>query len=343
MSVTRRHVLALAGSGFLSKLFAASLPTLETRNSFDVDRLLAATRSLPGSPSIRKYVANATVTLLSIPIVSRSAAGSGYAVIDEAGNPQGRALSIQFGAGSWPERARGLNRLGFIQEALIEERPGEASECAWLAFMTISKENNPGQAKKALEASGTMVPYSASQGYGREGNFISRVDRLEFPREFTWRDIHRLVERARRAMNPLAAGGIRNERSSAGRPSTFLYQVHRAMAGARPRTRSALVFNGKQFHLETQKQIDVAASEYFRAKSLIASSAQVVRMNATLTQLRTGEKTPFKLWHEKGAREMPPLRFEYQARPFLRLTFEADEHVDTPAIFLAFRPSRNEA
>src|ERR1700733_2837993 len=179
MSVTRRHILMLTGSGLLAKVFGASLPGEAARNSFDVDRLLDLSSVEPSRTAVTRYVANATITLFSISLVSKSSVGSGYAVVEEVGN----TLAIQFGAGSWPESARGLNRLGFIQEAVTEERPGCPSECAWLAFMTTSQEKSLDQAKRAVETGppGGTVPYSASQGCGRDHSFASRVDGLEFP------------------------------------------------------------------------------------------------------------------------------------------------------------------
>src|SRR5580692_9945013 len=105
MSVNRRQILLLTGSGFFARLFAASLPGESGRNSFDVDRLLDSNNIKPSRTAVRRYVANATITLVSIPLVSKSSVGSGYAVVEEVGN----TLAIQFGAGSWPESARGLN------------------------------------------------------------------------------------------------------------------------------------------------------------------------------------------------------------------------------------------
>ena len=215
MTISRRHILAAAGSGLLARLLGAAVPGvsggLNQQVGFALDRLLHLNSPPAAEPDsqleVRTYVANATITLFSIPLVSKNSVGSGYAVVEQAG----RTLAIQFGAGSYPESARGLNRLGFIQEAVIEEgvveeRQGTPAECAWLAFMTTSKEDNLNQAKNALEASGGMVPYSASQGYGRRGNFTSRLDRLEFPSRYTWRDINPLVEKAREAMAARAGG-----------------------------------------------------------------------------------------------------------------------------------------
>jgi len=46
-------------------------------------------------------------------------------------------------------------------------------------------------------------------------------------------------------------------------------------------------------------------------------------------------RTPFKIWFEAGSEELPPLRFEYQAKPFLRLVFEADATTSVPPVTLA--------
>jgi hypothetical protein len=347
MSITRRHILAVAGGGVLSRLFGATVPGvtngLNQKAEFALDRLLNVTDSLAdderrsSAPQVRKYVASAHITLFSIPLVSKSSVGSGYAVVEQAGH----TLAIQFGAGSYPENARGLNRLGFIQEGVIEERPGMPAECAWLAFMTTSKENNLDQAKKALEASGSTVPYSASQGYGRTGSFTSRLDRLEFPSRYTWRDINPLVEKARAAMG--AGDGAEADGASEEQAGTFLYMVRQATLDARPRTTSALVFNNKQFRMDARKEFDASSTAYFASRNVISAAGKVTRLEAVLTNKVSGEKTPFRLWFEAGAGPALPLRFEYQAKSFLRLTFEADVKAVTPPIQYAFREPKEAA
>jgi hypothetical protein len=273
--------------------------------------------------------------LFSIPLVSRASVGSGYAVVEQAA----RTLSIQFGAGSYPESARGLNRLGFIQEAVVEEQPGKPAESAWLAFMTTSKETSLDQAKRALEDSGAIAPYSASQGYGRSGRFHSRVDRLEFPSKYTWRDIAQLVEQARDGMTGMA-GDSSQSASGAG---TFLYLVRQAILDRRARTTADLVFNAKEFRLETQKELDPTATAHFIDKKLVPPAGSVTRINAMLTETKTGIRTPFRVWFETGADQSLPLRFEYQARSFLRLTFEADANAVAPPIRFAFQSSKENA
>jgi hypothetical protein len=126
------RLLAGAGMTSFSKLLAEAF-------LFEVDRL--ADRNAPRRTGAqarvweRRYRANATITLLSIPLVSRADVGSGYTLIEQTSGPAGNTVAIQFGAGSYPGRAHGLNRLGYIQEVLVEKSTGSLAECAYFAFM----------------------------------------------------------------------------------------------------------------------------------------------------------------------------------------------------------------
>ena len=325
MPISRRRVLALAGTSVFSKLFAGSLRPAK----FNVDRLLDAASGIPAEVFSRKYAASATITLFSIPLVSKSGVGTGYTVIEEAAGRSGRTVAIQFGAGSYPERARGLNRLGFIQEVAVEDRDA-AVDCAYLAFMTTSQEKNLDQAKKALVKAADAVAYTAAQGFGKGDKCSSRVDRLQFPSRYTWRDIHELIGKAREAM--AAPGGEPRELKADGeRLSTFLYAVRRALLDSRQKTTGQIFFNSKRFQLQTWKGKDPSAGAHFAEKNL-AAAGSVMRLNALLTEQRTGENTPFRLWYQEGSEKMPPLKFEYQARSFLRLSFEADGAAAVPPI-----------
>lgn len=300
----------------------------------------------------RRYVANATITLFSIPLGTKNGVGSCYTVIEEASGSAGKTVSIQFGAGSWPENARGLNRLGFIQEAAFEPQPGAGSgpqECAYLAFMTTSQEKSLDQAKKALVTSsdsetGSMVPYSAAQGCGKRGRFASRVDRLQFPSRYTWRDVQLLLGKARSEMpaNGLTRDDLAGS-EGAETPATFLYAVRKALLDPRPKTTAGLFFNSKQFQLDTEKVADATAGAHFAGRNLVTRAESVMRLNALLTERRTGEKTPFHLCYEAGEEHMPPLRFEYQARSFLRLTFEVDAAASVPPVRFALAAAKEDA
>ena len=56
-------------------------------------------------------------------------------------------IALQFAGGSWPQKAHGVNRLGFIQETVTEKSNGEPVDARYFGFMTSSAEKNFDQAK----------------------------------------------------------------------------------------------------------------------------------------------------------------------------------------------------
>lgn len=291
---------------------------------------------------MKRYRINATVTLFSIPVVSRADVGSGFASMEEAasgpGNPDGhRTLAIQFGAGSFPSAARGLNRLGFIQEVIVELPEGDLDQCAYFAYMTKSGEDNLDQAKAALANSGPITPYLAAEGAGRRGCFMTRLLRVDLPSRLTWSDYPTLTGKIRDAFTD-AQSVTRRERKlapSEGAPATFLYAVRAAMGSRETHTSRMIVYNGKAFQLSTRRKPDATAAARFAERNLVRPGRNVVRLDATLHDEITGVNTPFKVWYEADSPTTPPLCFEYQARSFLRLTFEADPSSTGPLVQLA--------
>jgi hypothetical protein len=289
-------------------------------------RLSGARSATPLSKSIRKYTASATVTLLGCPIASKGGVGSGYILIDESDG----STTIELGAGSHPESARGLNRLGLIQESVVETAPGEVSGCSYFAFMTASKEKSLDEARKALDdQSGEMVPYTAAHAEGSGGRCRSRVDRLYFSPKMTWRDIDKLTADARAAIARDTDPLKEIEVGDANAP--FLYAVRCALLDPARHTRRELFFNSGIFLLETVKKADPDAGAHLAAKNLIPAHSVAMRLDSTLTDRRTGAKTPFRVWYAQGCETEPPLRYEYQVRSFLRLTFEADPNANIPS------------
>lgn len=92
----------------------------------------------------------------------------------------------------------------------------------------------------------------------------------------------------------------RQIKTEGARFSTFLYAVRKALLAPAPRTSGAVFFNNKRFELQTWKQKDPAAGAHFSDKKL-APAGSVMRLNALLTESRTGDKTPFKLWYQEGS------------------------------------------
>jgi len=304
--------------------------------------LAKAKGSQPGSSHHgvwqRRYRASATIALFSIPIVSRDGVGSGFILIEEAADK----VAIQFGAGSYPECAQGLNRLGSIQEMLVEKHPGELDECTYFAFMTTSAEKNIEQAQRALEASGATVPYAVAEGTGRNGSFVSKLDRISLASRFTWRDYPRLTDQVRATVavpntsqHPASKSTEIRLADGEAAPATFLYAVRTALMNASARTSLLLTYNAKEFLLRTVKEPDPSMGAHFAERNLVSDAGRVILLKAHLTDGTSGVVTPFKVWFESGREHLPPLRFEYQAKSFLRLAFEFDPDASGPPIEFA--------
>jgi hypothetical protein len=324
MFITRRNLLWLAAGAVLPKARGSRPGELLKTNVWQ-----------------RRYRASATITLLSIPIASRGDVGSGFILIEEAE----RKLAIQFGAGSYPENARGLNRLGFIQEIIAEQKPGELAECNYFAFMTTAAEKSIEQARQALEDSGPTIPYAVAEATGKNGSFISKLDRISLSSRVTWRDYPQLTDQVRAAVRTfrnLSAQSIEIDLPAGeAAPATFLYAVRTALMSARAGTRVSLIYNGKRFLLRTEKEPDPSMRAHFAERGLVPEASRVMLLNARLEECSTGQVTPFKVWFEEGGEHMPPLRFEYQAKSFLRLAFEFDPAAAGPQVSLVLNKKEN--
>jgi hypothetical protein len=232
-----------------------------------------------------------------------------------------------------------LNRFGLIHEVTMENREGTPDESAYGAFITTSREKSLDQATQALKASGATVPYIAAQGHASHGRFMARVDGLEFPSHYTWRDADSLVKRVREIVAQTACPP-RSERGGAG---LFLYSVHQAMTDTRTSTDCGLFFNGKRFRLHTTKEHDPAMGAHLAQRHIVARAEDVIRLDALIREepsgntAGSGSETPFRVWYEAGSRQSPPVRFESQAKSFLRLVFEMDTTAQTPQFGLAIR------
>jgi hypothetical protein len=324
-------------NGGLSRRALLALLAPAMRLAAGTTEVVPAVNGQPSRMWRQQYRANAVVTFFTIPLVSRADVGSGYALIEQGVSRDGNVVAIQFGAGSYPNRARGLNRLGYIKEEIVEAAPGKPLECTYFAFMTTSQEKNLDQAKRAIEVAHGMIPYSAAEGSGGKGHFASRLSRYNFPSELTWSDCPELVSRVRSAMSS-GSEGQRVEKDlprSTPAPATFLYAVRDAMLDATRKTDRTLVYNGKDYRLRTEKIFDTAMGARFGERNLVQDANRVVRLDAVLEEVTKSVKTPFKVWFESGNEQMPPLAFEYQARSFLRLYFEADLNTSVPAVSLA--------
>ena len=252
----------------------------------------------PGS--VRQYRANAQIILLGIPVFHRSDVGDGSASWRESATEDGELVRrLEFTGRSAPERAAGLNRFGFIQEL---SRSGEA---IYFGLMTSSPEESAAEARKALHSTAKDAWYSAIDGrMSADGIETARAHFLA-PAKTAPADRQILIERARQE---LAEAPI-TKSAAASVPQPFLHALASFLCDPRKK-QAQYAYNGRMYWLTVE-----------RARE--AKSPGVVRVSGSLRRVEGGKPIEFRLWIEESSPHPLPLRIEYQAKSYLRLTFEA--------------------
>src|SRR5262245_39295058 len=113
----------------LGTLFCASFP--------GAARLTHASELPPPWLHSRRYRVDATVLRLSAPILTRSGVGGAYLAARNRSGQERTTRVLEFAAGSWPERAHGIHRMGLFHE-MQEHRSGAPARASFFGFMTAS-------------------------------------------------------------------------------------------------------------------------------------------------------------------------------------------------------------
>ena len=308
--ISRREVLACLGaSGFLR----ADVSPLE--------KIAATWAPKSMQQQSAKYRCDANASFLGISVFSRSGVGTADIRIDESAAAQdARAVALWFAAGSAPERARGLNRLGYFHEVVVERGPAVV-ESAYFGLMTSSTEESLDDAKAALGANGKDgVAYTAVEGSAAGTSCAYRLYQMKLPSAYNFSKYEDVIRQVKGVLARNEIQPSRKETAASETAQTFLYAVREAMRSQQQRIAAPFLFNGKRYKLEVERSADSKMGQQFVTRKVTANGARVMRLNGSIQNLATGSKTPFKLWCEPG-RELP-LRFEYKAKSYLSLAFE---------------------
>ncbi len=275
----------------------------------------------PSTGLERRYRADAQIIVLSIPLLRRQGVGDGEAIWRESPAEDGaRVRLLEFSGRSAPERAAGLNRFGFVQE--LSRTAGQArTEWIYFGLMTSSPEENAAEARKALHPASNDALYSAIEGHLAAGSIETAGARFIAPARTSLADRDELIGRARQALSdaPKRKADLPSVEEA---PQPFLH----ALAGLLNRPGSSetrFAYGGRLYRLRVETSPDAKAARVFREQRLIPPAAVVTRISGTLRREEGGAPTEFRLWIEEGAPRPIPLRIEYQAKSYLRLTFEA--------------------
>jgi hypothetical protein len=315
MSITRRLCLKLTaaaldfGAWGLTACEAGAAPA--ARNDI---------APLPGRDS-RCYSIAAKVTPFGAPVYCRKGVGESYVRIEEHPSPDGCGIEIEFAAGSFPEQAHGVNKMGFIRESIVENKARR--ESAYIGFMTTSGEPKQNDLKLASERGAEAVLYSIGYGSITPRGVTGGTFRITLPSSYNWRDRELVAGHVRAQLDAHAAGERIPFEPGGGAPATFLYAVRKAIIAQNPLRADLVVFEGKYFELETEKHLDAETGADLARRGLARSSDRVFRLTGSLRSKKNGKHTRFHIWFEKGFEHEPPLLFEYPAASFLTLRFEA--------------------
>ncbi|MCU1238997.1 MAG: hypothetical protein JWP63_6964 [Candidatus Solibacter sp.] len=268
--------------------------------------------SNPGGASrivSRTYRADAVILFLGVGIYHRAGVGGGQASLEESGEGASLRRTLFFGGGSDPKRARGLSRLGWIRET-VTGPVGAPTAVDYFGVMTSSPEESLEHARKSVEgpASGRSV-FSAANGRHTPGHSRSAVTHFEYSSSATWND-RGLIEHAQSTFKEAPWHETIWPNSLGQTPSTFLLELANLLKQRTRRAAGRYVYCEQEYTME----LDTAASR---------DRERLLQVRAKVRNLKTGKETVFRIWLDETPDSLVPVRIEYQARSFLRLTFQA--------------------
>ena len=305
-----------------------------------ISSLPAAEAPRPETVVQRSYRADANIVLFGLTIFSRSDVGGGFARLTEGQSGARGNVRLLFVSGSRPDRAHGLNRMGYIEESVSEvnARPAHSE---YLGFMTSSGEESLADAKKALHGpAGGNVQFVASRGEIDGASAHHTVHRLLLPASSRWTDAQHLLGLVSEDLDHPGNDAKAADLHRGDEPGTFLYTVLSMVRSPARTTDGSFLHNGKLFHLHAVKRADEKAGQSFVEERLIVSSRDVEELSGLIRNAKTGTETTFRVWFDRTSPNALPLRFEFQPKSYLRLVFEAVSAAD-PDVMKAFaEPAR---
>jgi hypothetical protein len=304
---------------FLRRAAQTSLLVALRRKACNAGLLSWPVAALLDTAMERRYRADAVVLLFSIPVLHRSGVGRATAVWRQSSQSDGEVLRLlEFLGYSDPQRAAGLNRLGFIRE-LVRLSGRQVTEALYFGLMTSSPEENAEDARKALHSNAAEASYSVIQGRTAGGDCSSTSARFTASAKFSADQRNQLEALGKKA---LESGRVSDTEFTTRDTTPPFLEALTELLSSPERNEGQYIYNGRLYRIWLRRHPDDKATQHFRSRHL--ASGEVVRVSGTLRRVSGGREWEFRLWVEQGAAHPLPLRIEYQPKSYLRLVFEAE-------------------
>ena len=284
-----------------------------------------------------RYQVNATVLfpLLSIPLAHRDDVGFASAAVQEFSTGARQVRTFELFSASFPERARGLNRTGFIREAVSVNHEG----IRWTAhFGALSSNPETSRREVALDGDESLQSYTVMDGFtdrSRSSNTDAHVvlhgSWASAPHFYkTLIPVWRATELEMQTqscphvevpyMEPLGFLGILQH-------SLGIAAGDVRRRPAPRKIRHPFAHKGELMFLAlTDHRVDMRQQRRYVEQGLVTSDATVHRLDYRILDRHNDQVQRFRIWTELPAAQTGRLRFpvfpvafEFKAKSFLAL------------------------
>jgi hypothetical protein len=187
----------------------------------------------------------------------------------------------------------------------VAHRQQQVAEHAFAGFLTSSKEESLGEARQALRRVEGGVPVTVAWGHTRNGRTRAQVAHAEVAASTTWTQCEEILEDLLRGQ---AADSGRDQAAS--HVPGFLAVMRAAGLSRTPSFESPFLHNAKLYSLH------------------IKWKTAGLEMTGELQNEKHEKTADFRAFYAVGDVSGLPMRFEYNPRSYLKLTFETDPEGD---------------
>jgi len=170
------------------------------------------------------------------------------------------------------------------------------------------------QAQQSFQSSANCILLTVVYGQSTVGGCSAEIGHDTVPATFSWLNCPKLIEELRERRPPLFQPSAGPRQKSV--LPTFLYAVRQATLNDSSRTSALYSHNGEIYRLDTERQQH-------------NGSGEVLIVGRTRRD-RPHYESEFRLWMAVASETQLPLRIEFRAKSYLKLTLEPDESQAVP-------------